>query len=622
MRSRLSACDIVASSDRPTIASLHTGVRATLASVAGLPPRIARTARWMAAAAGLAVGIAALGLLQRRVPPVGYAATSTIGASVTGAAGFALIAAGLVVAVAGHAARLGDLAILAGISWFLPMWVGWQDGPPLARSIAMPLASLAFPLLVHLLVVFPAGVTRTAGQRFFVLTVYAETILVCAVMAAFRDPYLDPRCWANCTVNAFLVWPDPSLVRSVDSADRVFVAAVALVVGVTCLARVAAGTRPARRQLIPVLMPGAVFAFSVLAKIIRLRQTTIEDPFEKPLFTIFAVQAVALALLSGGLAWMVVRPRLARRQLSRILTSLEESPHPGSLENALGNALRDPRLRVYYWLPATQRYVDPTGQPSPEPASGSGLALTRLQRDGQLLAIVSHGVPAEELEPNLGPAMLLGLENERLRAEILGHLEELLASRARVVEAADRERRQLERDLHDGAQQHLLALSYELRIAQGSAHTDGEGAAEAHLARAVDHTQAALDELRELAQGIYPAVLERGGLVPAVAALADTASIVVEIQQPDVPRLPAHVEAAGYFAVRKALDNAIARYAMHATLTFVAVDGQLHITIDDDGLSDHANRITGLRSAADRITTLGGTLQVDPTTCVVVIPCE
>jgi signal transduction histidine kinase len=590
--------------------------------VAGLRPWVARTARWLAAAAGVAVGIAALGLLQRRVPPVGYAATSTVGASVTGAAGFALIAAGLVVATAGRAARLGDTAILAGICWFCPIWVGWQDGPPLARSIAMPLASLVFPLLVHLLVGFPAGVMRTAGQRFFVLTVYAETGLVAATMAAFRDPYLDPRCWANCTVNEFLVRPAPALVRTVDSADRVFVAAVALIVGVTCLARLAVGTRPARRQLIPVLLPGAALALATLAKIVRLQQTTVEDPFDAPLLTIFTVQAVALVLLAVGLVWIAYRPRLARRRLARIVANLEKSPDPGALAYALGGALRDPRLRIHYWLPTRQRYVDPTGRPSPEPASGSGLSLTRLQRDGHLLAVVSHGVSAEELEQQLGPATLLGLENERLRAEILGHLEELRASRTRIVEAADRERRQLERDLHDGAQQHLLALSYELRVARGFAEAHGEGEAEIHLARAIGNTQTALAELRELAQGIYPAVLEQSGLLPAVTALADTAPMVVEIQQPDGPRLPAQVEAAGYFAVREALNLATARQATHATVAFAADDGQLQITIRDNGPSDPANRTAELRAAADRVNALGGTLRVDPTACVVVIPCE
>ena len=590
--------------------------------MAGLRPPVARTARWIAAAAGVAVGIAALGLLQQRVPPVGYAATSAVGASLTGAAGFTLIAAGLVVAVAGRATRLGDIAILAGICWFMPIWVGWPGGPPLTRSIAMPLASLVFPLLVHLLVGFPAGGTRNASQRFFVLTLYAETVLVGATMAAFRDPYLDPRCWANCTVNEFLIRPDPALVRSVDSVDRVFVGAVAVIVGVACLARLGASTRPARKQLYPVLLPGAAFAFATLAKIVRMQRTTIEDPFDAQLLMIFNVQAVALALLSAGLAWSAFRPRLARRRLARIVANLEQSPQPGLLEHALRSALTDPHLRIHYWLPTTQQYVDPSGRSSDEPAGGSGLSLTRLQRGGHLLAVVSHGIPSEELESQLGPTMLLGLENERLQAEILAHLDELRASRARIVDAADRERRQLERDLHDGAQQHMLALSYELRVARASAEVHSESDAEAHLARAIDHTQAALDELRELARGIYPAVLERSGLVPAVTALADTASIVVEIRQPELARLPAPVEAAGYFAVQEALDIATARQATRATVAFGAADGHLRITVTDNGPYDPADWRAEPRAATDRVNALGGTLWVDPTTCVVVIPCE
>jgi signal transduction histidine kinase len=594
---------------------------AKLARVAGLRSLAARSARCAAALLGLGLGIAALALLHRHVPPVSYAATSTTGAFITAAAGFALIASGLVVGLGARVTWVGDLALVAGIMWFAPLWVGWPDGPPFARSVAMPLSALTFPVLVHLVLAFPAGL-RNVGERTLVATIYIETVLAGTAAVLLGDPYLDARCWANCTVNVFLIRPEPTLVRGVGSVDRVFILLAALVLGVLCTIQVARSTRAVRRQRAAVLVAAVAFSVSILAKMLRLQQTNVEDPFDHLLYTAFVVQGISLVALSAGLAWSVVRPHLIQRALSKIVTSIEESPRPGSLETALGTVLGDPDLRLHYWLPETQRYVDSTGRPSPVPEGSSGLSLTRLERDGQLLAIVSHAMLHGQAPPQLGPALLLGLENERLQAEVLGQLESLRASRTRVVQTADVERRQLERDLHDGAQQHLLALSYDLRVARASAHNDADQVTETHLSRAVGHAQAALEELRELAHGIYPTILERSGLVPAVASLADTASIVVQIRGADLRRYPPHVEAAAYFAVRESLDNATARQAHHATVTFIGDDRGLKITIDDDGSADDVKRSTPMMTVADRVGALGGSLRLEPTTCIAVIPCE
>jgi signal transduction histidine kinase len=140
--------------------------------------------------------------------------------------------------------------------------------------------------------------------------------------------------------------------------------------------------------------------------------------------------------------------------------------------------------------------------------------VTRLTRNGRTIAAISHSGTVAGIETQIGPAIRLGLENERLQAELLAQLGELRASRARIVAAADAERRRLERNLHDGAQQRLLALSYDLRLARAGAEADGDTPAEMTLAEAASQTQDVLEQLRDLAHGIYPAVLAEAGIGP------------------------------------------------------------------------------------------------------------
>jgi signal transduction histidine kinase len=238
-------------------------------------------------------------------------------------------------------------------------------------------------------------------------------------------------------------------------------------------------------------------------------------------------------------------------------------------------------------------------------------------RSGRTVAAVSHSGAAPGLDSHIGPAITLGLENERLQAELLAQLEELRASRARIVETADAERRRLERDLHDGAQQRLLALSYDIRLARASAEADGDTAAQMTLATATDETGAALEELRELAHGIYPAVLAEAGLAPALATLADTAPLPVQILQADNRRYPAPVEAAAYFTVAEAIDDAARRGADRAAVTVAHEGGRLVVTVEDNG----TGRASPMVTLTDRVGALGGSLYLKQTACRAEIPC-
>jgi len=297
--------------------------------------------------------------------------------------------------------------------------------------------------------------------------------------------------------------------------------------------------------------------------------------------------------------------------------SLDEAPAPGALQAALARALRDPDLQIAYWLPGARRYIDATGQPVLEPTAGPGRTITRLTRDGRPIAAISHAGAAPGLDSHLGPAIGLGLENERLQAELLAQLGELRASRTRIVEAADAERRRLERDLHDGAQQRLLALSYDIRLARASAEADGDTLRQTTLAKAIKQTHGVLEELRDLAHGIYPAVLAEAGLAPALATLADTAPLPVHILQADTRRCPAPVEAAAYFTVAEAVADAASRGADRATVTVTHEGGRLVITVEDTG----TGRAAPMIALTDRVGALGGSVLTQPTACQAEIPC-
>jgi signal transduction histidine kinase len=207
---------------------------------------------------------------------------------------------------------------------------------------------------------------------------------------------------------------------------------------------------------------------------------------------------------------------------------------------------------------------------------------------------------------------LLRSHVSHLDAELRESLEELRASRARIVEAGDAERRRLERDLHDGAQSRLVALSLLLRAARSRAEPETELAS--MLERAQEELQTSLSELRELARGIHPAVLTDRGLEPALEALASRAPVPVTVETANEDdRLPGQVETAAYFVVSEALTN-VAKYAhaSHATVAVRRENGSVTVEVVDDGIGGaDATRGSGLRGLADRLSALDGTLSLE-----------
>jgi signal transduction histidine kinase len=279
----------------------------------------------------------------------------------------------------------------------------------------------------------------------------------------------------------------------------------------------------------------------------------------------------------------------------------------------LAVSLGDRSVAIAYWLPDRGEFVDESGRPVTLPEPGSGRAWTAVERDGAPVAAIVHDAALDtspELVEAAAAASSLAIDNERLKADLRARLEELRVSRLRIVEAADDARRRIERDLHDGAQQELLALALELRVLRSRVgDTDALPLVDG-IAKRLD---VALGELRELARGIHPAILTQSGLSAAVGALAERATLPVEIEMDVDRRLPAPVEAAAYFLVAEALTN-VSRYA-RATGARVQIevdDDDLVVTVTDDGVGgvDVAGG-SGLRGLQDRLATVDGRLEID-----------
>ena len=576
--------------------------------------------RLVAAVAGLTAGVATIAFPPSEGPPVTtYAEASATAGVLYVAAGVSMALAGVIVSLTLRARRLaGDLALAAAFLWFSPAWVGWDFAPSIVRDVAMVASHFTFPVLAHLVLAFPGGRAAPRIAAVLVGALYVEAALAAVGLSLFRDPFFDPGCWANCTDNVFLVVSLPDVARWIQVADRWLVAGAAFAFAVMCGWRLAKDSGPARTVDLPVAGSGMLLAAAIVAHDVSVQWTSVEDPSDPLFLAISVLGSAAGVALAAGLIWAALRTLFHRRAVAGVVARVGEAPDPGSLESALDRAVGDPGLRIAYWLAESDGYVDANGRPIPAPVAERGRALTTLMRDGRRVAVVSHAASLPELEREMGSAVRLGLENERLQAEVLARLEQLRASRARIVETGDAERVRLERDLHDGAQQRLLALAHDVRLARAAADADGDTPTASVVIGAADGVQAAVHELRELAHGIYPAILGEAGLAPALATLADGARIPVEVECETARRFPARVEMAAYIVVAETVDDAADRGAGYAAVSVIENDGKLVISVDDDG----SPRTSPMVRLADRIGSVGGDLTVEATTIRAEIPCE
>jgi signal transduction histidine kinase len=296
------------------------------------------------------------------------------------------------------------------------------------------------------------------------------------------------------------------------------------------------------------------------------------------------------------------------------MVRLQHAPARGELREALSLALRDPSIEIAYWLPEKEQYVGPDGRPYELPHPDGRRAVAEIEQDGRPVAALVHDATLLDqpgLIQSVGAAAALALENERLHAELRAQIEEVRASRVRLITAEEAARRRLERSLHDGPQQRLVALALGMRTARSRLPEHPDTASELIEACEKELTTT-IDELRELARGIHPAVLTDRGLQPALESLSARFPIPVEILELPEERLPAAVESAAYLVISEALAN-IARYsrASHATVNVARRNGHALVEVRDDGVGGaDPSRGNGIRGLVDRVGALDGSLEL------------
>jgi signal transduction histidine kinase len=586
---------------------------------------MSRRLRLAIALAALAAGLVNLVLLVRagdgRPRPLAYLLITMVGVS------WSFVGAGLVAWTRRPANRTGLLMVAVGLSYAL---IGLLlngvilVATPTAFMLWYLLRTLPEGFIPHLLAVFPDGRATTRLQRVFIVANYAATVPLALLQLLLVQPV---RLGCDGCPDDLLVLGDrrPYGDTVLTISNLSYVALGAMLLWIMAVRwRQASG--PRRRSLAPV---AAVAAVLVVAYVVREAMRALAP--SPPLIDALDLVVVAtlmlwpLAFLAG-----LARTRLDRSAVGDLAVQLGEPLPPGRLERVLAGVLHDPTL-LAYWLSDRDGFVDAEGRPVELPAGDGDRAVTILRHDGDPVAAMVHD-PALDDDPELVRAVAatarMTIENERLQAEVRVQLEEVRASRARIVEFGDAERRRVERNLHDGAQQRLVNLSLVLGIARSQVPTTSDGELAVVLDEAAAELRLALAELRELARGIHPVILSEAGLGPALASLAERSPIPVTVAVAPPDRLPARVEETAYYVASEALANA-AKHAHASAVTITARrrgDG-LVVEIGDDGVGGADPDGSGLRGLADRVAALDGHLQVrSPAgegTCVIAeLPCR
>jgi signal transduction histidine kinase len=528
------------------------------------------------------------------------------------------IAAGLIAWAKRPKNRTGALMTAVGFL-FLVTHLSW--GAPLPFTLVVLVETWGIAVAIHLVVAFPSGRLSTRFERVVVAAAYLSWVVGNGIWLLFWNP-VESGC-ADCPRNLLLLQSDSGISEGMELVGAPFDLAIVLTAFGLFIRRWRRATAPARRAFAPVGWAIVGLGLLLGAFTVWLGLTS-GDPADSPFSWVVAVAAAAvpLAFLAG-----LLRTRLHRSDVAGLVVELSSLPSPAHARDAIARTLGDPSLELAFWLPEDGRYVDIGGR-SLDPSNRPDRALSLVERNGNRIAALVHDpslLDDPELVQAVGAAAGLAIENARLQAELRAQLAEVRASRARIVEAGDAERRRLERDLHDGAQQRLLAIRLALQLARGRLGDEGE--VEEFLAEADTEVVGALEELRTLARGIHPPILTDEGLGPALAALARRAPVPVELDVTQ-ERLPERVEATAYFVASEALANVAKHaHASQATIAVSRMNGRVSIEVADDGVGGADADGAGLRGLRDRVEALDGRLEVEShaqggTRVTAAIPCE
>jgi signal transduction histidine kinase len=533
---------------------------------------------------------------------------------------YAVVLVGIVVALAvwerHPESRTGPLLVGALLAYGLSEANVIFPRSSLAQTASEATAWFAVALFAHLMLSYPTGRFSSRLDRGLVIAFYSLATVAALLGLLFDDPRfyrvegVTVEC-LSCGAPLFtnVTWYDLGEIgRVVDG-----VAAGLIVLAVVLLVRKIVRAAPGARRVVAPLVLAALL-LGVYATILEGLGATGSSTNFWTSSTMFWAETVAVLGIPLALGIGVLWSRSARSRVADLVVDLEHSP-PGSVRDALARTLGDPSLELGLWLPERGAFVDGEGRVLELPRASSDRAVTILGTADAPIAALVHD-PAllgqRALLDGAGAAARFALENERLQTELRLKLDEVRASRARIVQAGDDERRRLERNLHDGAQQRLLSLGLALQLARAELGPGANGAGEL-LDDAENELRLALAELRELARGIHPAILADQGLGAAVRSLADRSAVPVTILDVPDERLAEPVEAAAYFLVSESLAN-VAKYAHaeHVSVSVARSNGGIVVDVEDDGVggADSAEG-SGLRGLLDRVQALDGRLTVD-----------
>ena len=575
-----------------------------------------RIARPRAATTALAGALALWAVLAESIG-IWSGFTSSLGSAVSDALpGLSFGVAGAVALDRRPSNRIGRLMLLFSVCWFIPAW--YRVLPVWASVVSWSLKNVSFVFLAWLVVAYPSGRVRARWHAALVAAVAALVAADAVSVLFLADAHLTstaPDVCTTCPTNPFkLVQGDGAYDWAAQRLDE-FTNVVILLAAVVLVHIWHEASGRERRALWPLWVASSLIAATFL-------------PDQQVIGTaeVFEVRNLALTVIPLVFLAGLLHSTIRRGSVGSLILSIDRQPTAEELRFSLATALGDPSLAVLY-AKRDGGFVDANGHGVELPEPGDGRAVTLLDsQDGTLGALVHDPFVAEqpELLSSVVAAARLALANQHLQALVRAQLEEVRASRGRIVEAQSDERRRLERNLHDGAQQQLLALRVLVKLAQRKHDGEPEPLLQ-ELDNALIQT---IEEIRRLARGLYPVVLSDHGLAAALDGLAFRTDIAVEV---DVPhqRVSQAAEAAAYFLAAESLANAT-KHACATRLTIAATQNgreTLDVVIRDDGGGGATlapgGGLAGLR---DRVEALGGSFELTSppgsgTTLRATIPC-
>jgi signal transduction histidine kinase len=514
-------------------------------------------------------------------------------------------------------ARFGALLLIAGFVWFLTTLANAENAT--VYSIGRVSYWGFEPLLIYLVLAFPSGrIDRRLDRTLvwiavlLVLSLYLPTALL---VDRYPIPTPQTTCDIDCPANAFMISAsEPAVIEDVVRPLREILAiALFVVVAVRLAQHIRIATRLTRRALAPVLAV-ACFRCAAFAGVSLGRRVAPESGFVDVSMWLLplAVPLTAVAFLVGLLRWWVFMARATQRLAARLGTH----PTPEALRLALAEAFDDPSLAIVYWLAnGDGHWGDADGHRLDPPSVGAGRAMTKVFDGERLVAAIVHDSALQNQQAFVDTATsyaVITFDHHRLAAEASSLLRAVREARARIQTAADDERRRIERDLHDGAQQNLIALRVRLELA---AELTSEGThAAAALRRFSDDVQDALDAVRSLASGTYPTTLADHGLVAALRRAALESPLPTSVLAAGVRRHSREIESAAYFCCLEALQNT-SKHARGARAVVIELwdEDSLRLEVRDDGAGFDAQAVTsgiGFASMRDRLAAVSGDLAI------------